>query len=127
MKTKSYVAFVVSVGLSASLAAAAPAMAQAAQPSYRAAQERAQTTHFSDAQIQKYVTAQARVQRIAEKWQQKIQQAKNRQTARQYRREASQAMIRAIEDAGLSLSEYNQITRAARTNKALARRIKNAR
>lgn len=127
MRTKQYVAIAAGVGLSAGLFAAMPAMAQSGQPSRAAPQAAMKATNVSDAQIQKYVAAQAQVKRIATKWQSKIKNAKNKKTALQYRRQANKAMVQAVKSSGLSITEYNRITRAAQSNKELAKRIQNAR
>lgn len=127
MRAKRYLTYAACVGLSAGMFAAMPAMAQGGQPAYAAQQSATQSMHVSDAQLQKYVQAQAKVRRISQKWQAKLQNAKSKKAALQYRRKANQEMIKAIKATGLSLAEFNRITKAARTNKELAKRIQSAR
>lgn len=128
MKIKRCCALAASAALSAGLFVAMPAQAASSQQAQAAAQQAtAQTSHFSDAQIQKYVKARAKVDSIAAQWKPKIQNAKDKKTAFKLRKKANQKMVQAVKATGLSVSTYNSIARKAHNNKALAKRIEKAR
>lgn len=127
MRAKQYLAVAACIGLSAGMFVAAPAMAQSGDSGFAAPQSSAGAVNITDAQVQKYVEAQAKVQRIGQEWQSKIRNAEDKKTALEYRRQANQQMTQAIKNVGLSIEEYNQITRAASSNQALAKRIQQAR
>jgi len=85
-----------------------------------------QSSHFSDKTIQEYAQAQGKVRQIASKWRKKLHNAKNKKTKKQYRSQENQELIKAIKKKGLSIQQYNKVTKAARNNHKLAKRIRNA-
>lgn len=128
MTIKRYCAIAASIALTAGLLVAMPAQAANGQKAQATAQQSAaKTSHFSDAQVQKYVKARKKVDSIASKWKQKIQNAKDKKAAFKLRKKANQKMVQAVKSTGLSVSAYNGIARKASNNKTLAKRIEQAR
>lgn len=80
--------------------------------------------NFSKAQLQKFVQANSEIASIRQSATQKIQQVDGKQARERIAKQARQNMLQAIKDSGLTLKQYNQIARAARSNPQLAKRIK---
>ena len=78
---------------------------------------------FSQAQLEAYANAVLKVQEIDRAWQPKIDQAPNEAEAEILTTQATDEMIGGIEAQGLSVKEYNAITRAAEADNALYERI----
>lgn len=79
-------------------------------------QQQTPQASFSDEQLESFAAAVVEVRNVNQEWQQRIQQTQDPQQERQLREEATQKMAEAIEDEGLTVQEYNQITQAARQN-----------
>lgn len=80
---------------------------------------------FDQEQIESFATAQEEVTQIQEEYTSQIQQADEQQAA-QLQKEAQQEMVSAVEDAGLSVKEFNRISQAARNDQELQEQIQNA-
>jgi len=74
-------------------------------------------------QIQTYAAAASEVQGIREQWVPRIRQAEGNEQQAQLRQQATREMMDAIEQKGLSVQQYNAITKAAQENPELRRRI----
>jgi|GEM_PF-3471939 len=85
-----------------------------------------QSSHFSDKTIHEYAHAQGKLRQIAGKWRTKLQNAKNKKTKKQYRAQENQELTKVIKKNGLSVQQYNKLTKAMRHNHKLAKRIRNA-
>jgi len=107
----------------ASLAVAGPVFAQSDQGA--AAQQAAPAaSDITDAQIEKFSDAQKEMREVRSKWQGKMQDAEGKKAATEQRQKASQDMIEAIQDSGLTVDEYNGIIKAAQSNPQVAKRIR---
>lgn len=131
MQIRKSIAIAAAIGLGAGAFAAAPAFAQQGQQGQQGyapqqQQSTAKSSDFSDAQVKKFSQAQQNVQKIAQKWQDKIQNASDKEAAMKYRQKASQSMVKAVKKTGLSVSDYNKISRAAATDQDLVKRIQQA-
>ncbi|MCC9625536.1 DUF4168 domain-containing protein [Thalassospira sp. MA62] len=118
---------VLSIATGGFMLMAAPALAQA-QSANNAPQQLAQSgqtqqTQFSDEKLQQYASAVTEIQQLNTKWQQRIQQSEDPNEAQALRQDASEEMIGAVRDEGLTLDEYNQITTAATNNPELSSKI----
>lgn len=71
---------------------------------------------FSDDQLRAYALAALEVQAINESYQPRVQAAQDQGQMDQLRTEAETEMVEAVQDQGLSVDEYNQITQAAQAD-----------
>lgn len=74
---------------------------------------------YSQEQLESYVAAVKQVQRIDEAWQPRMTQAETPEEIETMTRQATDEMIGEIENQGLTVAEYNEITRAAETDQQL--------
>lgn len=120
------VAGIVALGLAMSAAGPAIAQTQSSQAGQvQSAMQSAQ--NFSQAELQKFVTASNKIRSIQQWAKHKMTQAQGRQAVSQIRKQARQKMLSAIKNSGLTLKQYNQIARAARSNPKLAKKIEQMR
>lgn len=118
------------VSLFAALATATgPALAQAGQNG--AAQGMSQSvpapSDISDQQLTQFADAQKDVRSVRNEWRGKLKNAEDKKSAMKQRRQASQEMVEAVKDSGLTVDEYNGIAKAAQSHPKLAQRIQQAR
>lgn len=76
--------------------------------------QQAPQANFSDEQLQSFAAAANEVRTVHEEWQQRLQETQDPRQQQQIRQEASQEMAEAIEDEGLTIEEYNEISQVAR-------------
>lgn len=107
---------------------------QAAQPPAQGQQERyapppPQTerpqAEISDEKLRQFSEARTAVQSVQQEYSQSIQSTQDEEKAQGLREEAQEAMVEAVRDSGLSVSEYNQISQRARSDESTARRLGN--
>lgn len=103
------------LGLSLGLLAVAPAAMGQNEPG------------FSEQKLENYVAAQQEVRDINREYSERLQNVQNRDKAVDLQNEARQEMIEAIESAGLSVGEYNEITQAMRTDPEFYDRVQKLR
>lgn len=131
MRNKQLVAMAASLSLGAGIFAAVPALAQGTQGAPQRApatqQPATPAAHISDTQITAYAHAQKKVQGVIKKWQGKVKNAGDPKVAAQYRQKANKEMVAAVTGTGLSVSDYNKISRAANSDPSVAKRIQQAR
>jgi predicted ATPase with chaperone activity len=82
-------------------------------------------TNFDKEQIESFAAAQGDLRQIQQEYASQIQQAEGEKSA-QLQKEAQQEMVAAVEDAGLSVKEFNRISQAARNDQQLKERIQSA-
>ncbi|WP_404421087.1 DUF4168 domain-containing protein [Thalassospira australica] len=80
-------------------------------------------TEFSDEKLQQYADAVTEVQELNIKWQQRVQENQDPEKTQELRQEATQEMVVAIREKGLTVEEYNQITEAATNDPELSNKI----
>ena len=106
------------------LAGAGPAWTSiASAQGYDTQQPQQKSALFSDAVIKSYVAANREVQRISQKYMPQFQAAHSPQDQEAVRQKATQKMIKAIKEKGLTVEQYNQIASAARSDPATAAKI----
>lgn len=122
---------VLAIGSTAALAQqAAPPAGQPQQAPPPQAQpmpgQEAPQASFSDEEIETYADATLEVQEIGAKWEPRLleaQQAQQPEQLEQLQREAEEEMVDAVQSAGLSVEQYNEITRMAQVDQNLRDRI----
>jgi len=81
---------------------------------------------ISDADIDAFVAALGEVQALGEEWTERMRAAESERDIADMRETAREEMMRAIEDHGLTVEQYNQIATAAQDDPELAQRIQQA-
>lgn len=103
-------------------AAAALGLGPAAQ-----AQDSGSAGTFADEvdeqQLEAFVVARAEVQEIQQDYTSRLQSAENDQNAAELQAEAQEKMVSAVEDAGLSVQEFNRIAEAAQNDPEVQEKI----
>lgn len=79
---------------------------------------------FSDSEIELFVEAQAEVMEIRDEYIELLEQAEDRDEAMALEQEASELMVSAVEETGISVAEYSAIAEAAAEDMDLAERIR---
>lgn len=74
---------------------------------------------FSRSQLEAYAGAVVKIQEIDRAWQPRIDQAQNEQEAEILTTQATDEMVGEIQARGLSVQEYNAITKAAESDERL--------
>ena len=82
-----------------------------------------QPADFSDEELQQFVDLQDRIGEIREEYVSQIESAESEDKARQLQQEAQSEMVTAIEDAGMSVQEYNAIAVAYNSNPDIQERV----
>ena len=109
---------IASLGLGALLAA--PGALAQDQSRY---QPPAAQSQISDAQLQSFVEAQTKVNEIQVEYSEKIQSTQDPEKAQTLQSEAQDKMVKAVDEAGLDVQEYNQIAQQMSRDPALRERI----
>ncbi|WP_052368122.1 DUF4168 domain-containing protein [Algiphilus aromaticivorans] len=119
--------FLAPVALAIALGASGTAVAQNQGGSAQGGmQQQAPDIDVSDEQVESFAEAQSRVAEIGEKWTPRMQEAESSEDVQKAREQAQQEMVIAVENAGLSVQEYNQIARAAQADEELREKIQEA-
>lgn len=87
------------------------------------AQSQQQAADFSDAELEKFVNLQGEIGDIREEYVSKIENADSEDKARELQQEAQSAMVSAIEEAGMSVQDYNAIAVAYNSNPDVQKRV----
>lgn len=74
-------------------------------------------------QLEAFVVARADVQEIQQDYTSRLQSAENDQDAADLQAEAQEKMVSAVEDAGLSVQEFNRIAEAAQNDPEVQEKI----
>ncbi|MFO7787450.1 MAG: DUF4168 domain-containing protein [Halospina sp.] len=82
-----------------------------------------QPADFSDEELQQFVNLQDSIGEIREEYVSQIEAAESEDKARQLQQEAQSEMVSAIEDAGMSVQEYNAIAVAYNSNPDIQERV----
>lgn len=84
----------------------------------------AQTPDFDDETVERFAQAWTEVQGIRDDYMGRIEAADDAETAQELQSEAQEAMVEAVTDAGVEVSEYNRIAAAMGEDPELAERIR---
>ena len=80
-------------------------------------------TEVSDEQLRQFVEAASEVQSVQEEYAAEIQSTQEAEEAQSLRQEAQEKMVQAVEDSGLTVSEYNLIAQRLQQDPSLANRL----
>ncbi len=119
---KTWITTACSAALLALGAAAAPSMAQQAQAP---AAQQAPAASYSDAQLEKFVSASKKVAVISQEYTPKLQSSTDEATRQEVYREADQKMVDVVRKEGMSVEEFNGINQAIQQDPALMERVQN--
>lgn len=86
-------------------------------------QEGGSVDDYSDEQLQNYVLAMQDVSAIGQEKEPEIANAESEDEAQEIWQEAQEEMASAVEDRGLTVEEYNEITQAAQSDPELASKL----
>lgn len=92
-----------------------------AQPQQQ--QQQPQAMDVSDAKLEQFVEAVTEVQSVQQEYASEIQSTQEAAEAQALRQEAQEKMVGAVEDAGLSVTEYNQISQQLQSDPELSNRL----
>ncbi|MDJ0949947.1 MAG: DUF4168 domain-containing protein [Alphaproteobacteria bacterium] len=80
---------------------------------------------YTDAKLKAFVVAARQINRVIDEWAPKIDAAKTEAEAGAMAKEANDLLVATVEKTeGITLDEYNEIARTARTDAALSDRIR---
>lgn len=96
-----------------------PAAAEQAQGSGALRLAQTEVGGFSQEKLQSYAAAVMEVQKVDAAWQPKLSEAESPDEIEEMTRQATDEMIGEIEAQGLTVAEYNSITRAAEQDQQL--------
>jgi len=123
----------VSIIASIALLAAAPAMAQQNQQSPAATDDASsysspaaaatQKTNYTDAELEKFITAQEGIAEVREEYIDKIESTDSQQEAQALQMKANDGMTSVIEDVDMDIPTYNAIATAYNSEQELRKRI----
>jgi len=82
-------------------------------------------TNYSDAQLQKFVSASKKVAVISQEYTPKLQSSKDEADRQKVYQEADQKMVSVVRDEGMSVDEFNGINQAVQRDPALMERVQN--
>jgi len=122
---KKWITATCSAGLLALGAATGSAIAQQAQAPATKPAPAAPAQNYSDAQLEKFVSASKKVAVISQEYTPKLQSSKDETTRQQVYREADKKMVDVVQQEGMSVDEFNGINQAIQQDPALMQRVQN--
>lgn len=118
---KQWLASLSVVALAAAFTPAAVAQQAPPQPSAEAPASAA--AQPSEEELRTFASAALEVREIGAEWQPKITEAESEEHAAEIQTQARDEMVEAVEQKGLSVDRYNEITQAVRSNPELAEKV----
>ena len=118
-KTATLVSILLALGLSTSAMAEQPQQAapQAPMP------EAAQAADFNDADLQKFADVQGDLEGIRSDYSGRLESTEDPDQAAQLQQEASQKMVKTVQDTGLDVETYSNIALAIQSNPELRDKV----
>ncbi|OOC10248.1 DUF4168 domain-containing protein [Thioalkalivibrio halophilus] len=86
-------------------------------------QQQAPEVDLSDEDIDTFVEAFVGVQEVREDFSQRLQEAEDETQAQQMQQEAQDEMVAAVEDAGMTVEEYNEVAMALQNDPELMQEV----
>lgn len=86
-------------------------------------QEQQEAPDVSDEQIEQFVDAYINLSDVREDYTTRVQEAEDQEEAQAIQEEANEAMTAAIEDAGLSMEEYQEVAMAINADSEIRERV----
>jgi len=99
---------------------AAMAQQPAAQP---AAPTAAPASSYSDAQLERFVSASEKVAMISQEYTPKLQASQDETAQKKIFEEADQKMVKAVHDEGLTVDQFNGINQSLQQDPNLVKRV----
>lgn len=96
----------------------------AAQQGQQGAEQQSQTPSFSDSDVASFADAVKDVQKIRQKYQPQMKNAKDKKEAQGIQMKAQKEMVAAIKDEGLTVKKYAAISKAIPNDPDLVKRIR---
>lgn len=87
------------------------------------APEQQQNADFSDEELQNFVELQDKIGKVREDYVSQIESAESEDKARELQQKAQTEMVEVIEDAGMTVEEYNAIAVAYNSNPEIQERV----
>lgn len=115
--------FLAPAALAIALGVSGGAVAQQSGAQGGMQQQQAADIEVTDEQLAKFVDAQAEVAEIGKTYTPQMKEAESKEAMQETRRKAQQEMVSAVKSSGLSVQKYNEIARAAQSDKELRARI----
>src|SRR3546814_20865230 len=81
------------------------------------------TPDYSDAQLERFVSASQKVAMISQEYTPKLQATQNETTKKKVFEEADQKMVKAVQDEGMTVDQFNGINQALQQDPKLVERI----
>ena len=114
----------IAITAAASLAAGLAAAPALAEDGYGASsQQGAPATEVSSTKLDKFVVALERVHSIGSKASAEMEQSRDMEEAQQIQQRAQGEMVEAVEEAGLTVDEYNRIAQLMNSDPQIKERI----
>lgn len=98
-----------------------PQQPQAQQPGFD--QPQAGAADVAEEDLQRFAMAAIQVQQINQIYAPQVQEAQSPEQQEQIRQQANEAAAQAVQEAGLSIEEYNDISRLATQNPQVAEKV----
>ncbi|MDX1589155.1 MAG: DUF4168 domain-containing protein [Oleiphilaceae bacterium] len=86
-------------------------------------EQRHQAAEFSDSELEQFFALQDDIGEIREEYVARIESAESEEEARELQSEAQTKMVNAIEEAGMSVEEYNAIAVAYNSDPSVQERV----
>ncbi|SHI25721.1 DUF4168 domain-containing protein [Pollutimonas bauzanensis] len=113
--------------LSASLLAAGlcggAAMAQQSPPPAGNAPMAAPAANYSDAQLEKFVSASQKIAMISQEYTPKLEASKDEESRNKVFKQADDEMVKAVHDEGMTVDQFNGMNQAVQQNPQLVQRV----
>lgn len=78
---------------------------------------------FAEDTLANYADARGEIMEVSRSYRQDMQEVESREAAQEMREQMQTEMISVVNDAGLSVEEYNEITKAMREDDALRQKV----
>ncbi|NYT85600.1 DUF4168 domain-containing protein [Pollutimonas harenae] len=81
------------------------------------------TPDYSDAQLERFVSASEKVAMISQEYTPKLQASKDETTQKKIFEEADQKMVKAVHDEGMTVDQFNGINQSLQQDPNLVKRV----
>ncbi|WP_106477423.1 DUF4168 domain-containing protein [Phytohalomonas tamaricis] len=79
--------------------------------------------NFSDKQLQNFASASQEIAGISQNYTQKLQNTQDADKQQEVRQEANDKMVKAVQDSGLQVEQFNQIGQAVQNDPKLMQKV----
>lgn len=113
----------ISTGLLAIGITGGAAMAQQSATQPGASTMTTPTPDYSDAQLERFLSASEKVAMISQEYTPKLQASPDEETKQKVFQEADQKMVKAVQDEGMTVDQFNGINQSLQQDPKLVKRI----